>query len=56
MKLPAHVLFRKRWALLLWKPQGILDQALVTEIVNLYRRCGRERPQTVPPIRRLVGA
>ena len=33
MKLPAHVLFRKELSLLLWKPHGILDQALVNEIV-----------------------
>ena len=33
MKLPAHVLFRKDLALMLWKPHGILDEALVNEIV-----------------------
>ena len=33
MKLPAHVLFRKELSLLIWKPHGILDQAVVNEIV-----------------------
>ena len=33
MKLPAHVLFRKDLSLLLWKPEGILDETVVNEIV-----------------------
>ena len=33
MKLPAHVLFRKELSLLVWKPQGVLDESLVNEIV-----------------------
>jgi hypothetical protein len=33
LKLPAHVLFRKDLSLMLWKPHGILDEALVNEIV-----------------------
>jgi hypothetical protein len=33
VKLPAHVLFRKELSLILWKPQGILDQALVNQVV-----------------------
>jgi hypothetical protein len=33
MKLPAHVLFRKELSLILWKPHGTLNQALVNEIV-----------------------
>ena len=33
MKLPAHVLFRKELSLMLWRPQGILDEALVNEMV-----------------------
>ena len=33
MKLPAHVLFRKDHSLILWKPRGILDEAIVNEIV-----------------------
>jgi hypothetical protein len=33
VKLPAHVLFRKELSLILWKPHGILDQALVNEVV-----------------------
>jgi hypothetical protein len=33
VKLPAHVLFRKEFSLILWKPHGILDQVLVNEII-----------------------
>lgn len=33
MKLPAHVLFRKELSLILWRPQGILNQALVNKVV-----------------------
>lgn len=33
MKLPAHVLFRKELSLILWRPRGILDEALVNEVV-----------------------
>ena len=33
MTLPAHVLFRKDLALILWKPRGILDESTVNEIV-----------------------
>jgi hypothetical protein len=33
MKLPAHVRFRKDLSLIIWKPRGVLDQAIVNEIV-----------------------
>jgi hypothetical protein len=33
LKLPAHVLFRKDLSLMLWKPQRILNELLVNEIV-----------------------
>jgi hypothetical protein len=33
LKLPAHVLFRKELSLMVWTPYGILDQALVNEMV-----------------------
>lgn len=33
MKLPAHVLFRKDLSLIMWKPRGVLDEAIVNEIV-----------------------
>jgi hypothetical protein len=33
LKLPGHVLFRKELCLMVWQPQGILDQSLVNEIV-----------------------
>jgi hypothetical protein len=41
MKLPAHVLFRKELSLILWKPQGILDQALVNEVVAFIETAER---------------
>ena len=44
MKLPAHVLFRKELSLLVWKPHGILDQALVNEIVA-FVEAAEERSQ-----------
>ncbi len=33
MKLPEHVLYRKSLSLMLWKPRGVLDEALVKEMV-----------------------
>ena len=33
LRLPAHVLFRKDLSLMLWKPHGTLDEAIVKEIV-----------------------
>ena len=33
-RLPAHVLFRKRLSLLLWRPRGILDESTVNEVVE----------------------
>ena len=44
MKLPAHVLFRKELSLMIWKPHGILDQALVNEIVA-FVEAAEERVQ-----------
>ena len=33
MKLPAHVSYRKDLSLMLWRPRGVLDEAIVNEIV-----------------------
>jgi len=44
LKLPAHVLFRKELSLMVWKPHGILDQALVNEIVA-FLEAAEERVQ-----------
>ena len=44
MKLPAHVLFRKELSLMIWKPHGILDQALVNEMVA-FVEAAEERAQ-----------
>ena len=33
MKLPPHVRFRKELSLLVWRPRGILDEAIVNEII-----------------------
>jgi hypothetical protein len=43
LKLPAHVLFRKELSLLIWKPHGILDQALVNEIVAFVEAAEERR-------------
>ena len=51
MKLPAHVLFRKELSLMVWKPHGILDQALVNEIVA-FVEAAEERVQQ--PFNRFV--
>ena len=44
MKLPAHVLFRKELSLMVWKPHGVLNQALVNEIVE-FVEAAEERAQ-----------
>ncbi len=41
MKLPAHVLFRKELSLILWQPHGILDQAVVNEIIAFIETAER---------------
>jgi hypothetical protein len=38
MKVPAHVQFRKDHALILWKPRGILDTAIIDEVVLFIER------------------
>ena len=45
MKLPPHVLFRKEWSLLLWKPHGILDQPLVNEVIAFIEKAERRAGQ-----------
>src|SRR4030095_5091351 len=51
LKFPAHVLFRKELSLMVWKPHGILDQALVNEIVA-FVEAAEERAQK--PFKRFV--
>lgn len=34
LKLPEHVLYRKSLSLMLWKPHGVLDEALIKEMVT----------------------
>ena len=41
MKLPAHVLFRKELSLILWKPRGVLDEDVVSEIVSFIETAER---------------
>ena len=45
MKLPAHVLFRKELSLILWRPSGILSQAVVNEIVAFIDTAERRASQ-----------
>jgi hypothetical protein len=51
VKLPAHVLFRKEWSLILWKPQGILDEAVVSEIIAFIETAER---RTIRPFNRFT--
>ena len=41
MKLPAHVLFRKELSLILWKPRGVLDEDVVSEVVTFTETAER---------------
>lgn len=41
MKLPAHVLFRKELSLILWKPRGVLDEDVVSEIIAFVETAER---------------
>jgi hypothetical protein len=41
MKVPAEVLYRKELSLLLWKPQGILDEAVVSELIAFVETAER---------------
>jgi hypothetical protein len=41
VKLPAHVLFRKELSLILWKPHGILDEDLVSEVIAFVETAER---------------
>src|SRR4051812_37546660 len=41
VKLPAHLVFRKELSLLVWKPHGILDEAIVNEIVGFIETAER---------------
>jgi len=41
VKLPAHVLFRKEFSLILWKPRGILDEDAVSEIIAFVETAER---------------
>ena len=51
MKLPAHVLFRKEWSLMLWRPQGILDEPIVNEIVAFVETAEK---RTIKPFNRFM--
>jgi hypothetical protein len=41
VKLPAHVLFRKELCLILWKPHGVLDEDVVSEIISFIETAER---------------
>ena len=40
-KLPAHLLFRKELSLLVWKPHGVLNEAMVNELVTFIEAAER---------------
>src|SRR5438874_11077249 len=41
VKLPPHLVFRKELSLLVWKPHGILNEAIVNEIVAFIETAER---------------
>ena len=41
LKLPPHLVFRKELSLLVWKPHGILNEAIVNEIVAFIETAER---------------
>lgn len=41
MKLPPHVLFRKELSLILWKPRGVLDEDVVSEVIAFIETAER---------------
>ncbi len=41
VKVPAHLLFRKKLSLVVWKPHGILNEAIVNEIVAFIETAER---------------
>ncbi|MFZ1219295.1 MAG: hypothetical protein WAO00_08375 [Chthoniobacterales bacterium] len=47
MKLPPHVLFRKEWLLLVWKPRGILDEGIVNEITAFIEAVEAKNKQPI---------
>jgi hypothetical protein len=51
LKLPAHVLFRKDLALILWKPRGILDESTVNEMVAFIETVEKRGSE---PLKRFV--
>ena len=51
MKLPAHVLFRKDLALILWKRRGILDESTVNEMVAFIETVEKRSSE---PLKRFV--
>ena len=51
MKLPAHLAFRKELSLILWQPQGILDEAIVNEIIAFIETAER---RTIQPFNRFM--
>jgi hypothetical protein len=51
VKLPAHVLFRKEWHLIVWQPHGILNQKVVSEVVAFVETAER---RTIEPFNRFI--
>jgi hypothetical protein len=51
MKVPGHVLFRKELSLILWRPHGTLNEAIVSEIVAFIETAER---RTIKPFNRFT--
>ena len=51
MKLPVHVLFRKDLSLMMWKPHGVLDEAIVNQMVAFI---GTAEARSSKPFNRFI--
>lgn len=51
MKLPVHVWYRKELSLILWKPNGVLDEDVVSEVVAFVETAER---RTSKPFNRFL--
>ena len=51
MKLPVHVLFRKDLSLMMWKPHGVLDEAVLNEMVAFI---GTAEARSSKPFNRFI--
>ena len=51
MKFPEHVFFRKELSLIVWKPRGVLDEAVVNDMIAFIETAER---RTSKPFKRFT--